>query len=81
MATPLSPSLSNDGQTSGGRVPIIGLHPAPGEKNASGGAVNEVNPEALTALDTYKARDTSKGMSRLFTMFIKLAERTKYLLI
>lgn len=54
MATPLSLPTSPDVQ-SAGRSPILGAGALAGERG------QDVNPEALSALDTYKVRDTSKG--------------------
>lgn len=54
MATPLSLPTSPDVQ-SAGRSPILGASALAGERR------QDVNPEALSALDTYKVRDTSKG--------------------
>lgn len=55
MATPLSLPTSPDVQ-SAGRSPILGAGALAGERG------HDVNPEAVSALDTYKVRDTSKGM-------------------
>jgi len=57
MATPLSLPTSPDVQ-SAGRSPILGAGALAGERG------HDVNPEALSALDTYKVRDTSKVVVR-----------------
>ena len=58
MANPLSLPTSPDVH-SAGRSPILGAGALAGER------ASDVNPDALAALDTYKARDTSKGTLNL----------------
>ena len=61
MSVPLSLPTSPDAQ-SAARSPILGLSLSTAEKG------QEVNPEALAALETYKARDSTKGISNIHSI-------------